>query len=237
MNTETEVNDTDSTQPINAVHSLLREIATLCVLGHVTEADALNVFRDELRRVSCVRTTSPYDGVDAFVAGQVLGEWQSNARFLDRHGDPAPLSLSRGQFTTLCQTASARAEEASVLAVLTQAGAAAIDGDTVTASRRELILGFGHPGAVARAIQTVAGLAATLNHNLVRTVRQPSRFERTVVHSKLGQRHLPALLAYLSVHGQSFLQDLDLWMSSRESKQTGPVIGVGLYLFGDNAPN
>ena len=85
--------------------------------------------------------------------------------------------------------------------------------------------------AVARATHLAAEFVSTLTHNLTRPVSEPSRFERTVVSSKLSPRSVPALLAYLSLHGQAFLEDLDSWMSSRESSETASEVGVGVYLY------
>jgi hypothetical protein len=228
--------ETSVTESQGAVRALLREVANLCVLGHITQDDATSIFRDALHRASASLTTPPCDEVDAFVAAQALGEWHTNTRFLDRYGGPASLSISAGEFTALCQTASAEADHMSVLDFLQQADAVSVNGDIVRATRRDLLLGFGHPGAVARAIRLATGFSRTLNRNLTCSLIQPNCFERTVVNTKLAKRQLPALHAYLSVHGQSFLEDLDSWMSSRESNVDGPRVGVGLYLFEGESP-
>jgi hypothetical protein len=228
---ETSVSDSQG-----AVKALLREVANLCVLGHITQDAATSIFCDALHRASAALATPPCDAVDAFVAAQALGEWHTNTRFLDRYGGPASLSISAGEFTALCQTASAKADDVSVLKFLKQADAVSVNGDNVRATRRDLILAFGHPGAVARAIRLATGFSRTLNHNLTSSLNQPNCFERTVVNTKHAKRQLPALYAYLSVHGQSFLEDLDSWMSSRESEVDGPRVGVGLYLFEGESP-
>jgi hypothetical protein len=167
--------------------------------------------------------------LDAFVAAQVLSEWHQNPRFLTSTGAAAPLNSE--DFERLCRTASATASARMVLQLLSEAGAVQMDSGVVSPLRRELILGDNHPEGVKRAVALSAGFASTLNHNLTRSVRDPRRFERTVVNTRLAKRHIPPLLAYLSVHGQSFLEDLDAWMSARESGDSGPTIGVGVYLF------
>jgi hypothetical protein len=223
--------------PDSAVASLFHEVARLCVLAHVEPIDALNMLRTGLTQAKTAIGIDAKADVDAFVAGQVLGEWYQNSRFLDLKGNPAKLSISRGDFTALCRTASARTDEANILNLLLEANAVSVTGDYVAAHRRELILGFAHPVSVTRGVRLAAGFLASLNHNLAKGEREPSRFERSVVNVKLGRRHIPALLAYLSIHGQSFLEDLDAWMSTRENDDDGTTVGVGLFLFTDDNPN
>ncbi|MFI5353720.1 MAG: DUF6502 family protein [Candidatus Binatales bacterium] len=217
-----------------AVQRLLRDVAALCALGQVTEESAVAILRDGYR---CARVASPGNSSangDPFIAGDVLSEWHEDPQFLSPEGRPAPLSLATGAFARLCRKAAADADESGLLELLTQAGAIHRDGDTVTATRRELIVNESHPAGVARAIRMSSEFASTLSHNLSANVREPGWFERSVASSKLSTDHLPALRAYLSVHGQSFLEDLDSWIAARESAATGCTIGVGVYLFVDS---
>lgn len=205
------------------------------MLAQVSEDVAAQMFREAYAHARAeAGSGAPQaadSNVDAFVAGQVLSEWHQNGMFLDRDGNPKSLCISAGEFATLCETASVEAKPDRLLELLAQAGTVTITGDHVTAHRRELILDYAHPAAVTRAILLSAEFASTLHHNLSRNVREPGLFERTVVSNKIAHRQIPSLLAYLSVHGQSFLEDLDAWMSARESANAGPSIGVGVYLF------
>jgi hypothetical protein len=174
---------------------------------------------------------------DPFIAAQVLSEWHQNSSFLDEKGNPNSLSLGAGEFAKLCTTASVHVAPEDVLDLLEQAGVVTIDGDRVSALRRDLIMDYAHPAAVTRAIRLSADFASTLHHNLSRNVREPGLFERAVVSTKLARRQIPSLLAFLSVHGQSFLEDLDAWMAARDTSRGGPAVGVGVYLFvGDQEP-
>lgn len=217
------------------VAAMLREITKLCVLGRVPREVAIDLFREELDRASESIEAPQYEDVDAFDAGHTLGEWHNNTRFLDRSGKPAPLAIAIGEFDELCRVASRNAEPSRVLNFMTRAGAASVHDGVATATRRGIILASGDPGAVARAIELATAFSNTLVRNLTREINQPSYFERTVVNTVLAKRHVPALLAYLSVHGQSFLEDLDSWMSSRESHLEASRVGVGLYFFGDHS--
>jgi hypothetical protein len=233
VKTEGTDNAPSAASPGQAVQRLLRDIAALCALGHVSEESAVAILRDGYRRARIGLPDTSNTLGDAFIAGEVLSEWHENPHFLTATGVPAPLSLAAGAFSRLCKSVSVEADEDELLKLLTQAGAVHNDGNTVTATRRELIVGDNHPAGIARAIRMSSEFASTLNHNLSRSVREPGRFERSVASSKLSPRHVPALLAYLSVHGQSFLEDLDSWIAARESSCTECTIGVGIYLFVD----
>ena len=222
--------------PGQSVRRLLEEMARLCALARVTEEVAVAILRSGFEQSNVSSVAYMSEDVDPFVASQVLSEWHENADFLAIDGAPARLSVVDGQFRKLCDAAAVKANPIELLELLIHAGAVRRTGDTVTATRRELIVGENHPAGVARAVRMLRDLASTLNHNLTRIVGEAGRFERSVANSKLPARQLPALLAYLSVHGQSFLEDLDSWMSARESESTFQTIGVGLYLFVESEP-
>ncbi len=221
--------------PSAAVQSLLERVGTLCVLGHVSEESAVQMFREAFTKARATfdpdAPDDPGGGIDAFTAGQVLSEWHQNSAFLDATGNPESLSVTAGDFDKLCEIASVRSSPSQVLDLLVHAGAVALHGDRLVATRREFIMDYAHPAAVTRAIRLSAEFTGTLRHNLSRSVREPGLFERTVVSTKLTRRQVPALLGYLSVHGESFLEDLDAWMSARETASSEPTIGVGVYLF------
>jgi hypothetical protein len=221
--------------PSTAVQTLMRRVASLCILGKISEDVATRLFREAYAHARSQPGESEArefdNNIDVFLAGQVLSEWHQNNAFLDGDGNPKSLSISEGEFATLCRTASVESKPDRLLELLAQAGTVSIEEDRVTANRRELILDYPHPAAVTRAIRLSAEFSGTLFHNLSRNVREPGLFERTVVSTKVAPRQIPSLLAYLSVHGQSFLEDLDEWMSVRESTKSGPTIGVGVYVF------
>ena len=214
-----------------AAQSLLTQVAQLCVISKVSESDAIEMFRAAFHDAGRAEPVPLRADDEAFVAAQVLSEWHQNSDYLDADCNPKPLSLRDDEFAGLCRSASVRAEPNTLLDLLLQAGAVRIDNEFVAATRRQFILGDTHPVAVARALRLCAGFSSTLNYNLKRSVSEPSRFERSVVNVRLGPRHIPALLGYLSVHGQSFLEDLDSWMSSRETNCADSVVGVGVYIF------
>ena len=227
--TETAIADLSGRQ--NSAERLLSQVARLCALGQLPEAIAVQAFRDAYRNARQDLATRTSEESDAFSAAQVLSEWHQNPEFLGVDGGPAPLSATDSSFKRLCASACESANSDTMLEILLHAGAIARRADSLIASRRELILGDTHPASVARATRLSAEFLSTMTHNLTRSVSESSRFERTVVNSKLSPRSVPSLLAYLSVHGQAFLEDLDSWMSARETTDSGTDVGVGVYLY------
>ena len=217
--------------PGRAIHRLLEEIARLCALARVSEEAAVAILRSGYRQQTISSHADRETLVDLFTASQVLSEWHENARFLTHEGLPSELSVASGGFSALCRAATVDSDASEVLELLLQAGAVNRHGDFVAATRRELIVGDNQSGAVTRAVGMASDLVSTLNHNLTRTVGEPGRFERSVANNRMSLRQMPALLAYLSLHGQSFLEDLDSWMAERTSNAPLATIGVGVYLF------
>lgn len=215
----------------SAIQSLLTQVTHFCIVSNVSEREATEMLSRAFRDAGQAAPMQPVADAEAFIAAQVLSEWYQNTAYLDADCNPMALSLAVNEFSNLCRSASGAADPATILDLLIQAGAVKIQGDLVSATRREFILGDTHPVAVARAVRLASEFSSTLNYNLRRHVGEPSRFERTVVNVRLAPRQIPALLGYLSVHGQSFLEDLDSWMSARETSEYASAVGVGVYAF------
>ena len=217
--------------PGSALQSLLTQVTHFCIVSNVSEKEATEMLGRAFRDAGQDPPVQPVADAEAFIAAQVLSEWHQNSVYLDADCNPMALSLAADEFSNLCRAACGAAEPATILDLLMQAGAVKVQGDLVIATRREFILGDTHPVAVARAVRLAAEFSSTLNYNVRRNVGEPSRFERTVVNVRLAPRQIPALLGYLSVHGQSFLEDLDSWMSARETGESASAVGVGVYFF------
>jgi hypothetical protein len=218
-------------RPTTTVEDLLQNVGRLCALRRLPEDAAVEFLRAGYRHARVTAQDHAREEADVFSASQILSEWHENSAFLAPNGRPATLSIAAGEFRRLCESASVESDASALLELLLAADAVRQNGDSLAATRRELIVGEGHPEGVTRAIKMSGCFISTLNHNLLRQVSEPRRFERSVASSRLSMRQLPALLAYMSLHGQSFLEDLDSWMSSRESEQTTSTIGVGVYVF------
>lgn len=209
-----------------------QSIAALCVNENVTEETAVLLLRSAFAEPKGTLAPLSSNKVDSFIGAQVLSEWHQNPKFLTSSGDPAPLSISDGTFASLCNATAAQHDTQAIIDLLIRAGAAEVIGDTVVSKTRDLVIaGNDHPAAARRATWLCSEFLSTLTHNLTKAADSPGRFERTAVSVRLHERHIPSLLAYLGVHGQSFLEDVDSWMSARQSKERCATVGVGVYLF------
>jgi hypothetical protein len=79
----------------------------------------------------------------------------------------------------------------------------------------------------------LADVATTYRHNLTRTSRTPTRFERAAVNDRMPRTAIPAFRKFLEQEGQAFLERADAWLIEHEEKDgSGPQtvrLGVGLY--------
>ena len=215
----------------HSTESLLQEVAGLCAVNRIPESEALEIFSTAFRTEQSRYADEQPEQPEIFAAAQVLSEWHQNPEFLSRNGAPRELSLSGGEFDALCNATRILSNPSHILDLLIHAAAVKKNGDRLEALRREIIIGDSHPAAAARAIRLGAAFLSTLKHNLTRSVRQAPNYERTVVMPYFSQRHIPALLGYLSVHAQALLEDLDSWMEKRTSDEDGTEVGVGIYFF------
>jgi hypothetical protein len=224
--------------PSAAVEHLLRQVAKLCTLARVPKETALKLLEGAYLELNQSREESTEyiaSDADMFAAAQVLSEWHQNSVYLSDAGSPRAIATDSCEFQELCSTAGITTDCTRLLDLLVQAGAVTVDSKLISPVRRDLMLDYAHPAAVMRALHIVSEYAATLHHNLSRSIQDPGLFERTVMSTRLPRRQVPALLAYLSVHGESFLEDLDAWMSAREHEGgSSSRIGVGVYLFVGN---
>lgn len=214
-----------------AIERLLQEVAALCAVNQFSEQDALATFSSAFKNAQSAYGSQGSNSPEIFSAAQVLSEWHQNPLYLTRDGMPKSLSLNAGEFDSLCKTTRTTSDATHILELLIHAGAVKKSCDHVFALRREIIIGDSHPAAAARAVKVAASYLSTLKHNLTRNVRDAPHFERTVVMPFFGERHIPSLLAYLSVHAQSLLEDLDSWMETRSADTDGTEVGVGIFYF------
>jgi len=214
-----------------STETMLQEVAALCAVNRISEDDAVRIFSAAFRNARSEYASTDSDEPQMFIAAQVLSEWHQNPSCLNADGSPKKLSISGNSFNDLCTSINSGCDPQHILELLHHAGAVKRYGDELEALRREIIIGDSHPAAAARAIRLAASFLSTLKHNLTRNVREAPRFERTVVMPSFSEKHLPSLLAYLSLHAQSFLEDIDAWMEPRSSRTDGTQVGVGIYFF------
>jgi hypothetical protein len=232
----TKQTETEESKHRNA-RQLIRQVAKLCALANIPEEKLAAELRDVYKKNRFENGLTEPSENEALVAAQVLGEWYENSRFLNSSALPKQLSIKAGEFKSLCEIADLRAEPKRILQLLQDSGAVSIESDLVSPICREFIPNREDPAAVGRAIGISSEFTSTLTKNVTRNNKDTALFERTVVSEKLTPRNMSSLLAYLNVHGQSFLEDLDAWMTSREEADEGFSVGVGVYLFINEGTN
>ena len=77
-------------------------------------------------------------------------------------------------------------------------------------------------------------VASTYVHNLTRTAKMPSRFERAAVNDRIAKSALPEFRKFLDEEGQAFLERLDAWLTEHEANGDASDdevirLGVGMY--------
>jgi hypothetical protein len=84
----------------------------------------------------------------------------------------------------------------------------------------------------------LADLATTIEHNLVRGPREPSRFEGRAQNRHIDPRHLPAFRALVEREAQALLERVDDWLTTHEADTAAGAatvrLGVGVYAIHDS---
>ena len=214
-----------------SVRVLITEVARLCALANIPESFVVPIFSEAYASAPRASQDFQSDCADPVFASQVLTHWHESDNFLDEDGAPKKLSISANEFEDLCAAAGDRGRASSALALLLASDAICQRGDVVSTVRRDVIVGQSLRSGVDLAIRLCGEFARTLNHNHTRSHDEPRRFERTAVSTRFPSRHVPALLAYLSLHAESFLEDLDNWLKARDTDAETTTVGVGVHLF------
>jgi len=213
------------------VRTLITEIAHLCALAGVPESYVFRTFSEAFCAAPGARGNLLQDCADPVFASQVLTHWHESERFLGTDGSPRRLSLAAGEFAELCAATGDRSRASSALDLLLASGAVHRHDDNISAIRRDVIVGQSLRSSVDLVFRLCGEFAKTLNYNLTRSEDEPRLFERTALSTRFAARHVPALLAYLALHGEGFLEDVDNWMKTRDSDSEGMTVGVGVHLF------
>ncbi|MFO0453394.1 MAG: hypothetical protein ACK52I_32830 [Pseudomonadota bacterium] len=211
--------------------ALVQETARLCRKSNTELSTVLREFEAAYRDAAPASDQVAQLGSENSAA-QVLSTWHERAEFLDEAGSPRALTTGEGsEFEHLCRAANPVANAQEVLSILAASGAVQTSEGSARAIRRRVMLACGTSVGAARVIRLTRAYFRTLVGNTSVDQSIPRRFERTVATSHLSPKQLPALIAYLAIHGQAFLEDLDGWITAREVTEDGQAVGVGLYLF------
>jgi hypothetical protein len=154
----------------------------------------------------------------------VLSAWHLDPDFLDSKGRPLPLAAQgEGEtFATLVRRCGgADVPNSTLLRELRSAGAVRQRAD----GRYEPLMRNYIPHAMDEQLirlwgSVIADVATTYAHNLTRTAKTPSRFERAAVNHRIPRSALPAYRKFLEQEGQAFLERLDAWLTEHAAEET-----------------
>lgn len=175
----------------------------------------------------------------------LLSAWHLDPEFLDSKGRPLPLAVqaqgddpsesNKPTFAALVKRCGgADVPVTTLLRELRSAGAIRQRPD----GRFEPLMRNYIPHAMDEHMirlwgSVLADVATTYRHNLTRTGKTPSRFERAAVNDRMPPEVVPEFRKFVEEEGQAFLERVDEWLSEREVKDDpdAPTIrlGVGVY--------
>jgi hypothetical protein len=200
--------------------------------------------RREVRRVRAENVERENEAADESLnhASRVLTGWHLDADFLDREGRPRELPATgpAPSFEVLLKRYAGDIPTTALVKELVKSGSIErLDGGAYRALRRYYMPRAMDGRAVERAGSVLADVATTIEHNLSRTEREPSRFEGRAQNRHIDPRHLPAFRAFVEREAQGLLERMDDWLATREVESgaaAAPLrLGIGLYAIHDSA--
>lgn len=174
-------------------------------------------------------------------ASRVLSAWHQDPQYLDADGRPLILA-AEGEAPSFSALLKACAGDIPVNALakeLKQSGSIAVRPDgRVQAVKRYYMPRQMDDAATLRAGSVLEDLATTIEFNLTRKPKAPSRFEGRAQNPRIAASDVPAFREFLEREGQQFLERIDNWLSEHEaSAQHAPQatvrLGAGLYTIYD----
>lgn len=198
--------------------------------------------RRDVKKLRDTPVDSPAKGYQS-KASQVLSAWHHDTAFLDGMGRPAPLPLEGdgSSFAALMQRYAPALPPVAMIKELKNARALEElpDGRVRPLSRNYVPRGLSAERLKLWA-SVVSDLANTIEHNISRGRRTPSRFERRALSLRIDPHSLPEFRALLETEGQAFLERIDDWLSSHEISEADASdsirLGVGIYHIEDRNP-
>ena len=198
--------------------------------------------RREVRRIqSLVRepqSTSAEDSLNH--ASRVLSGWHLDADFLEPDGRPRvlPATGPSPSFEVLLKRYAGDIPATALVKELLKSGSVErLPDGTYRALRRYYMPQQMDGRAVERSGSVLADLATTVEHNLSRGAREPSRFEGRAQNRNIDPRHLPAFRAFVEREAQAMLERVDDWLTTHEADAAGAAtvrLGVGVYAIHDS---
>lgn len=171
---------------------------------------------------------------------RVLSGWFESPEYTDDEGRPRvlPVEGPEPSFESLVRSYSGDIYAKIILDELLRVGAIRIQRDgTVRALARRYTLGGADTAALQQLGSAAHDLFSTLEHNIATPV-DSRLFDDTVVSVRLDSAAIPLLRQLVQRRGASFLEDVEGWISEREtSNESGSVrAGVMVHMFVNREP-
>ena len=174
-------------------------------------------------------------------ASRVLSGWHLDRDFIEPDGRPRILP-ARGEgasFEVLLRRYAGDIPGTALVKELVKSGSIErLDDGTYRVVRRYYMPRQMDDRAVERAGSVLADLASTVEYNLSREPRDPSRFEGRAQNRHVDKRNLPAFRAFVEREAQGLLERVDDWLALNEADAPGSGtetvrLGVGVYAIQD----
>jgi hypothetical protein len=173
-------------------------------------------------------------------ASLVLSAWHLDPEFADAKGRPLALEVEGDGLTfasLVRRCGGGDVRNSTLLRELRSAGAVLVRADGKVEPLLRSYIPHSMDEQLIRLWGTVlADVGTTYVHNLTRTARIASRFERSAVNSRIPKSALPEFRAFMEKEGQAFLERVDAWLTEHEAQDdAGETIrlGTGVYQIQD----
>ena len=170
-------------------------------------------------------------------ATRVLSGWYQDAEYTNDAHEPLPLdeSGSNPSFESLCAKYSGDVPASTMMKELQHVGAVVKDDDGRLVAKTRFYIPVPTDSAqMLRFGSVLEDIGETIAHNLHRTDRDPSRFERRATNTRVPADLIPEFHEYVEKEGQAFLEKVDAWLSKHEIEGEDPSssvrLGFGAYL-------
>lgn len=169
-------------------------------------------------------------------ATRVLSGWHQDADFLDAQGKPLTLPEDgpAPSFQALLKRHAGDIPPVALGKELLRAGAVERREDgTYRARSRIYIPQNFDPVAVTRSGDVVADLATTVEFNLSRPPKSPSRIERRAHNARMDPNDIPAFRKLLEGEAQRLLERIDDWLAAHAlpDSYAGNTVRLGLGIY------
>jgi hypothetical protein len=177
-----------------------------------------------------------------FEIGEVLSCWHQEPPYLDKLGNPRPLSFDgkRPSFTSLVSKAAANFSPRKILFELQKVKAVSITNDGMICALQRSINAFGNREfAINHTFLALRGFIRTLQHNLDSSPSNAEQlFHRIAWNGAFDRKDTARLKIWIAEHGESFLESIDDWMKrhsvsrNRRGKNGKGAVNaaIGIYL-------